>query len=271
MKEKLLFSAFILSIVLFLFNSGVAQQDPNDPGQADTLYFVAGPPCSSDGDTLYFPSAGGDVTIYINFWNDEGLAALVAPLIDTTYGPPSNAFLDSAKNNGAIRPLCFQGSRIQDFSFTGCFLDSNPPQVLYGAIQYGVPDSLLPGEGLFATAVYTVSDTGRICLDTLLFPPNNFLAFVRPDAVAFTPQFVSRCFYLASYLRGDTNGDNSVTFRDVLYLIRYLFLNGPAPVYPSDVNCDGKVDGVDVYYLIRYLIRGEPPPGDPDNDGVPDC
>jgi len=271
MRKKLFLSAFIVPVVLFVFNSGLAQQHPKDPGQADTLYFVPGTPCSSNGDTLFFPSGGGDVTIYINFWNDEALAGFLVPLTDTTYDPSSDAFLDPLKNNGTPDPLCFQGSRIENFSVRVIALDLNPPQLFYGAVEINPSDSLMPGEGLFATMVYTVKDAGRICLDTLFIPPNNTLLFVEPTAVTFTPQFVSRCFCLASYLYGDVDGDNSITMDDVVYLIKYLFANGPAPVYPADMNCDGKVDMEDFHYLIDYLKKGGPPPRDPDGDGIPDC
>jgi len=269
MEKKLFFSAFIVPVVLLVFNLVLAQQHPKDPNAADTLYFVPGPPCSSNGDTLFFPSGGGDVTIYINFWNDEALAAFVVPLTDTTYDSSSDAFLDPSKNNGTANPLCFQGSRVENFDFKLCFLDANPPSVFYGTIN--MFDSISAGEGLFATTVYTVKDTGRICLDTLFFPPNNTLLFVEPTAVTFTPQFVSRCFYLASYVYGDVDGDNSITIHDAVYLVRYLQGNLPAPAYPVDMNCDGQVDMDDFHYLIDYLNKDGPPPRDPDGDGIPDC
>jgi len=70
---------------------------------------------------------------------------------------------------------------------------------------------------------------------------------------------------------GDANGDSTVTIGDAVYLARYLFRLGPAPVCPSDVNCDGKVDVADIVYLVRYLFRFGPAPCDPTGDGVPDC
>lgn len=194
MKANSKILGLLLLIAFGVIARGLAQQDPYDPGSADTLYFDACSPRSSDGDTLYFPSGGGDVIIYINIWNDEYLRGMTVPLTDLTYGPPSYAFLDSSKNNGLANPLCFQGSRVENFSATACNLDSNPPQVLYEAVSFA--DSMLPGDGLFATMVYTVSDTGRICLDTLLFFPDNILSFSRTDHVAFAPQFVSKCFHL---------------------------------------------------------------------------
>jgi hypothetical protein len=263
----------IMTLILFTFlvNSVSAQQDPSDPGEADTLYFTAGYPFSPDGDTVFFPEGGGDVTIHINIWNDDSLRGIAVPLTDLAYGPPSYAILDSAKNNGAEDPLCFVGSRVEDFEVKICNLALNPPRVLYGAVIFQV-EPMPPGDGLFATMVFTVEDTGTICLDTTFFPPQNSLKFVTGvQTIGFTPQFISRCFHTAPYLCGDANGDRFVDIVDVVYLVNYLFKEGPAPVFPSDANCDQNTDIADAVYLVNYVLKDGPPPCDPNEDGEPDC
>jgi len=63
-------------------------------------------------------------------------------------------------------------------------------------------------------------------------------------------------------LRGDVNRDGVIDIADVVYLINYLFIDGPAPepLEAGDANCDGVVDIADVVYLINYLfIDGSPP------------
>ncbi|MDP3025982.1 MAG: SBBP repeat-containing protein, partial [candidate division Zixibacteria bacterium] len=65
------------------------------------------------------------------------------------------------------------------------------------------------------------------------------------------------------FLRGDVNGDSSVSVSDVVYLINYLFKGGSAPLpapIVGEANCDGKVSVSDVVYLINYLFKGGPPP-----------
>jgi hypothetical protein len=65
------------------------------------------------------------------------------------------------------------------------------------------------------------------------------------------------------YITGDTNADGLINIADAVYLINYLFIDGPAPnpLEVGDCNCDGKVDIADVVYLINYLfIDGPPPP-----------
>jgi hypothetical protein len=66
-----------------------------------------------------------------------------------------------------------------------------------------------------------------------------------------------------SYVCGDANGDRVINVSDVVYLINYLFISGPAPnpLEAGDCNCDGSVNVSDVVYLINYLFINGPPPG----------
>ncbi len=65
-----------------------------------------------------------------------------------------------------------------------------------------------------------------------------------------------------SFVPGDANGDGVIAPGDVVYLINYLFRNGPAPdpLVAGDSNCDGSVEPGDVVFLINYLFRGGPAP-----------
>jgi len=64
------------------------------------------------------------------------------------------------------------------------------------------------------------------------------------------------------YILGDANGDGVINVVDVVYLINYLFISGPAPnpVESGDVNCDHTINAADVVYLINYLFIKGPPP-----------
>jgi hypothetical protein len=79
-----------------------------------------------------------------------------------------------------------------------------------------------------------------------------------------SPGEVDSFFYnVPWYLSGDANGDWMVTSADVVYLLNYLFVGGPAPEpwQAGDVNCDGIINGADVAYLSNYLFVGGPAPG----------
>jgi len=64
------------------------------------------------------------------------------------------------------------------------------------------------------------------------------------------------------FIVGDANGDRIIDVGDVVYLINYLFKNGPAPnsLQAGDANCDEVVDVGDVVYLINYLFKNGPQP-----------
>lgn len=66
----------------------------------------------------------------------------------------------------------------------------------------------------------------------------------------------------SGFTRGDVNHDGEMNVTDVMYLINYLFMGGPAPIprESGDVNCNGVVDVADVVYLINNLFISGPPP-----------
>jgi hypothetical protein len=74
---------------------------------------------------------------------------------------------------------------------------------------------------------------------------------------------------------GDANGDSIVDLVDVVFLINYLFLSGPAPNPPvaGDINGDCFIGISDVVWLINYIYYHGPPPqirclpGDVNYDG----
>jgi len=68
--------------------------------------------------------------------------------------------------------------------------------------------------------------------------------------------------YEAAFIRGDATGDGVIDISDVVYLLNYLFVGGPAPVplAAGDANSDGVVDASDLVYLLNYLFVGGPPP-----------
>jgi hypothetical protein len=68
-----------------------------------------------------------------------------------------------------------------------------------------------------------------------------------------------------SFARGDANGDGEINSGDIVYLINYLFIGGPAPspLEAGDADCNGKIDASDVIFLINYLFIDGPAPGCP--------
>lgn len=61
---------------------------------------------------------------------------------------------------------------------------------------------------------------------------------------------VEKEIIVRSFIRGDVNNDSSLDTDDLVYLIRYIFCNGPAPdpIYLGDINGDGTVDYKDLFF-----------------------
>ena len=61
---------------------------------------------------------------------------------------------------------------------------------------------------------------------------------------------------------GDVYVDGKIDVSDVIFLINYLFKNGPAPdpLLKGDVTADGIINVQDVIHLINYLFRFGMPP-----------
>ncbi len=87
----------------------------------------------------------------------------------------------------------------------------------------------------------------------------------------------------AIFNRGDANNDlGIINIADSIFIISYLFLDGPVPVCidAADVNDDGSVNIADSVYLLNYLfVDGAPSPPypfpargtDPTPDNLGDC
>lgn len=67
---------------------------------------------------------------------------------------------------------------------------------------------------------------------------------------------------VGSFSSGDVNGDDRIDLGDAIYLLNYLFKDGPEPVDPEagDVTCDGNVNLSDVIYLLNFLFKNGSPP-----------
>jgi hypothetical protein len=76
------------------------------------------------------------------------------------------------------------------------------------------------------------------------------------------------CHYLVkarSYFCGDANGDDAIDVSDAVYLVNYIFRDGPEPIFGychGDANDDGGTDVSDIVMLINYIFRDGPSPFD---------
>ncbi|MCP4568495.1 MAG: hypothetical protein GY841_13035 [FCB group bacterium] len=64
---------------------------------------------------------------------------------------------------------------------------------------------------------------------------------------------------------GDANADGAINVGDAVFMINYVFKNGPPPEFDEegDANCDYALNVGDAVFLINYVFKGGPAPGCP--------
>jgi hypothetical protein len=79
--------------------------------------------------------------------------------------------------------------------------------------------------------------------------------------------------YPPEYTCGDTEGSGSVNVSDIVYLISYVFADGPPPdpVQGGDVDCNAVINVSDIVFLISFVFGDGYAPCDSDGNLEPDC
>jgi len=120
-------------------------------------------------------------------------------------------------------------------------------------------------DSTFATGKVTVSDlmTTSYAMPAPLDFGNTYYWKVRAND-AFTGQTYSlRTCSFRTIPQGDANGDGSINIGDAIFVINYIFNNGPAPspVDAGDANCDGNPNVGDAILIVNYVFKGGIEPG----------
>lgn len=226
----------------------VCEQDPNDLGAPDSVSFYP--------EYAYYPLPSGPRLFYahLRIVNDDSVGAITLP-----FGWSGPAHFDSV----TFRETIF-GDSIRIVS-----TDTVEQKALIGLIPVHDPP-IPPTQGLFTTLCFTLTDmTGIVQIDSTFIYPINHLLFTTTEPQGYRPQFVTGEFPVLPYWPGDVTFDGELRdLADVVYLINYIYKNGPPPPHliSADINGpDGTIDLQDVVYLIDYLYRygPEPNPGDP--------
>ena len=248
-------SIFIIILFALTFSVGqaFAQQDPNDPGDADTIWFCP--------DTLYAPVLEGDPIgfLHIMLVNDDTVGAVSTPLVWT-----GTVTLDS---------VTFQNTRVESLEFNTVNTDVMNKRVLISNIPVE-EEPIFPGRGKIGTLVFSFDEMNPVTLDTLFFPPINTLLCVTLEPVAYTPQFRggSTPIPIIIYTPGDVNKSGIADVTDIVHITNYILKSGPEPdpLISGDVNADCTVDIVDAVYLVNYVFKFGPAPL-PGCTSVDDC
>ncbi len=91
--------------------------------------------------------------------------------------------------------------------------------------------------------------------------------YIATDAAGLADTAMMR-YIVVPFIRGDANTDGQMDMSDVMYIINYLFKQGPPPTIDeaADANYDYRTNILDADYLIGYFFKqGPPPPAAPSN------
>jgi hypothetical protein len=118
------------------------------------------------------------------------------------------------------------------------------------------------GDGTFQSAVNYGAGDAPVSVFCADLDNDNYLDLAVANANSDNVSILINLVVLP-FIRGDANGDGVINAADVVYLINYLYISGPAPnpLQAGDVNSDGVINASDVVYLINYLFISGPPPG----------
>ena len=72
----------------------------------------------------------------------------------------------------------------------------------------------------------------------------------------------SQVFSFRTVTLGDADNDGEVNVVDVVFLVNYIFADGPPPqpLFAGDANCDGTINIADGVCLINYIFADGPAP-----------
>jgi hypothetical protein len=123
------------------------------------------------------------------------------------------------------------------------------------------PPPMAEGVGEIAWIHFQVQDTGWAELDTVFLGPMN-LSFMDTGAHIYYPQVISSQYHIVPSVPGDVNQDGEPNTADVVFLLNYLFVDGPPPDFEQlgDLNRDCEINSADIVYLLSFLFADGPSP-----------
>lgn len=296
MKQYLLFPALLASSILILtvslvllgltgFAWACPGGDPNDLGFCDTLHVFSWDegecdsfPCLVHFSLLVTHDSNTFYSEFLGKWVQDSISDFHVAYLEWPHTNPSAyCSLSFEKNvlsyadtvDGIFRHFGGKRNRLLDWYEMGkgwtAYSDFGNQYFAFSVVpmqsycqRWWEGDSVL-----LATFTFTVSDTMTICVDTTWIMGMYGLTFTRTDAIIYFPRDNMPLYVTVKFFtRGDANGDGVIDIADVVYLVNYLFVDGPPPpaIKAGDANCDGIINIADVVFLINYLFIDGPEP-----------
>lgn len=156
-----------------------------------------------------------------------------------------------------------------DFCETQTYLHVDPGKDRYTVKLESSSSELPPGTGAILKLYFSIpwgatpDQMDTVAVDGYTAPEYlpqfvGSIAEYQPVPIAGTIEVVLSC----CQIRGNVDGVWQVNVADVIYLVAYLFEEGPAPLCEEEGNVDG-IGGIniaDLTYLVDYIFHGGLPP-----------
>ncbi|MEE8404454.1 MAG: Ig-like domain-containing protein, partial [candidate division Zixibacteria bacterium] len=86
--------------------------------------------------------------------------------------------------------------------------------------------------------------------------------FIVTDVPAGLTDTLTTSYWVRDFLRGDLDGTFNYTMNDVVFLVNYIYRDGPEPdpLQAGDVDASGAINTADLSYLVNFIYRGGPAP-----------
>lgn len=135
------------------------------------------------------------------------------------------------------------------------FVWSQAGQDVFYTLQYAEDSN-------FTTGVVTVTDLEDTTYEVAL-PRGTYFWHVKVATLCGRElPYQDHPFGFSIFDSGDATNDGLVDLSDVIWILNYLYKNGPEPdpLQSGDANCDGIVDVADAVWLLNYLFKAGSPP-----------
>jgi hypothetical protein len=226
----------------------------DDPGLSDSVWM------GSDTMIVGIPS-----TISVGFVHDEPLTGMA---ISLEWDGAAVLAVDCSNYNKSYFSPYLTDSLLWYIHFRNAWWANgvNPDTFKFYGCRGGTPPmSLPPGKDTIITMDVTPQTAGTADFRVVGWFNGSPSMLTTEDHEAILPSLSGGHITVLPYLTGDASHDGVIDIGDVVYLINYLYKNGPTPdpLESGDANCDSVVDVSDVVFLINYLFKSGPPPSCP--------
>ena len=140
--------------------------------------------------------------------------------------------------------------------------DIDPNGILINGVISPVSTTILPSYPDFIGEVMQILFSSRDFIQSygMLLDTASHEFTVTGQYLDATPFNIQGKVVIIGHRSGDMNGDGSINNTDIIYLINYLYMNGPEPI-PSielgDYNRDGVIDLGDIIDLIGHIYMAK--------------